>query len=337
MRIGSCDEAICRCGFTVDHEVIVMARDRPDATPRLIASGRWTPIPKAEPGIRISESFAELSAVMWDPRLGAVGLCADGMVIAAEYEARRAGLVQQPGDAKGQYLCIEREPSGHGVGRSAVQLERHHLYAIAPFRSEVEAAGQMLRWIAAKHGPGRIWHTLAAVHYIADDGMMRVADVGGVPHVVLRSLYFHQPTCPLCSRPCDRLEVGGVKISGCPCVGSGDRAVAIDLSKLTKDPKSRGYSYSQYTPCIDRAAWMLRGVPPTAVDPLDVEYDGEKLLALLYKQAYNADERNDYGGPFRFTPLQRDAISAHWSAELRAKIAASKQKDRNQVTMEHDE
>lgn len=335
MRIGFCDEAICRCGFTVDHEVIVMARDLPYAAGRLIAAGRWTPIPKAEPGIRISESFAELSAVMWDPRLGAVGLSAAGMVNAAEYEARRAGLVQQPGDAKGQYLCIEREPSGHGVARSAVQLERHHLYAIAPFRSEVEAAGQMLRWIAAKHGPGRIWHTLAAVHYIADDGMMRVADVGGVPHVVLRSLYFHDPTCPLCGKPCDRLEVGGVKISGCPCVG--DRSVAIDLSKLTKDPTSRGYSYSQYTPCIDRAAWILRGVPPTAVDPLDVEYDGVKLRLLLEQEEMRQRTERPRRTFEPFTPLQREAISAHWSAELRAKIAASKQKDRNQVTMEHDE
>lgn len=66
------------------------------------------------------------------------------------------------------------------------------------------------------------------------------------------------------------------------------------------------------------------------VDPLDVQYDGIALSSLL-----RIDEnrrRGEYFSEHRFTPAQRAAISAHWSAELRARTASATERQRNQVT-----
>jgi hypothetical protein len=67
-------------------------------------------------------------------------------------------------------------------------------------------------------------------------------------------------------------------------------------------------------------------------DPLDVAYDGVPLRELLER-----DERRRRERPLAFlnvtrpTPVQRAAISAHWSAQLRAKVAATAESERNQV------
>lgn len=67
-------------------------------------------------------------------------------------------------------------------------------------------------------------------------------------------------------------------------------------------------------------------------DPLDVAYDGVPLRELLER-----DERRRRERPLAFlnvtrpTPVQRAAISAHWSAQLRAKVAATAERERNQV------
>lgn len=71
-------------------------------------------------------------------------------------------------------------------------------------------------------------------------------------------------------------------------------------------------------------------VPPAPVDPLDVEYDGVKLRDLL-----NVQRQHDQGGyrPVnRITPAQRAAVSAHWSAQLRAKVTASAAVDKARAT-----
>jgi len=77
-------------------------------------------------------------------------------------------------------------------------------------------------------------------------------------------------------------------------------------------------------------------------DPLDVEYDGVKLRTLIEKDRENRQDearpglglglsgRNNWF--WSWTPAQRAAVSAHWSAQLRAKVAAAKKADRNQVT-----
>lgn len=72
-------------------------------------------------------------------------------------------------------------------------------------------------------------------------------------------------------------------------------------------------------------------IPPP--DPLDVKHDGVTLGRLL-----ECDERcrreNGSTRHLVLLPAQRAAVSAHWSAELRAKVAASKERDRNQVRVD---
>jgi transposase len=64
--------------------------------------------------------------------------------------------------------------------------------------------------------------------------------------------------------------------------------------------------------------------------PLDVEYDGVRLRDLL-----NAQRQHDQGGyRVTLTAEQRAAISAYWSADLRAKIAASTERERNRVRVD---
>lgn len=70
------------------------------------------------------------------------------------------------------------------------------------------------------------------------------------------------------------------------------------------------------------------------VDSLHVRYDGVTLRGLL---EIDADCRTERSMGVTFSPDQRAAISAHWSAELRAKVAAAKTAERNRVTITHDE
>ncbi len=73
------------------------------------------------------------------------------------------------------------------------------------------------------------------------------------------------------------------------------------------------------------------------VDPLDVKYDGWTLRGLLSIDSM-ARRENVVAQCTRscFTPAQRAAVSAHWSAELRAKVAASAaaalQSERHRIT-----
>lgn len=62
------------------------------------------------------------------------------------------------------------------------------------------------------------------------------------------------------------------------------------------------------------------------IDPLDVEYDGVTLRELIRQDTENIrHDRLTMTGvsAWKFTTDQRAAVSAHWSAELRAKVAAS--------------
>lgn len=73
-------------------------------------------------------------------------------------------------------------------------------------------------------------------------------------------------------------------------------------------------------------------IPST--DPLDVQYDGVPLRRLL---EMDANRRTEHIVGVILSPAQRAAISAHWSAELRAKVAAAKATERNRVTITHEE
>lgn len=67
--------------------------------------------------------------------------------------------------------------------------------------------------------------------------------------------------------------------------------------------------------------------PPT-VDPLDVEIDGVKLRVLLeWDEIGRREARHFSWDEGNFTPAQRAAVSAHWSAQLRAKVEASRKDD----------
>lgn len=70
------------------------------------------------------------------------------------------------------------------------------------------------------------------------------------------------------------------------------------------------------------------------IDWLYVEYDGVTLRDLLvWDQARRRETHPQWRS---LTPVQRAAISAHWSAELRRKVEAAKQKEREQVVNEYD-
>lgn len=73
------------------------------------------------------------------------------------------------------------------------------------------------------------------------------------------------------------------------------------------------------------------------IDPLDVEYDGVKLRTLLRNDEKMRTEVDGYRNT-AWTSAQRAAVSAHWSAQLRAKVQASAKADaereRNQVVVD---
>lgn len=80
----------------------------------------------------------------------------------------------------------------------------------------------------------------------------------------------------------------------------------------------------------DRNAARIAALRP--IEPLDVEYDGVKLFYLVQWDEMNRRSEWPTGRPHQFTPDQRTAVSAHWSTQLRAKVAASKAAERNVVT-----
>jgi len=71
-----------------------------------------------------------------------------------------------------------------------------------------------------------------------------------------------------------------------------------------------------------------------AKSPAPTLYDGVPLALLLEK---DETQRRETWDGYRFTPSQRAAISAHWSAQLRAKIAASAEAERLTVRVDLQE
>lgn len=93
---------------------------------------------------------------------------------------------------------------------------------------------------------------------------------------------------------------------------------------------------------MDEHQLTLVPAPAPAPDPLDKMVDGWPLRQLLHMDERARHGENVISRESRraFTPAQREAVSAHWSAQLRAKVAASdaaaKSRDRNQVVLEAD-
>lgn len=82
--------------------------------------------------------------------------------------------------------------------------------------------------------------------------------------------------------------------------------------------------------------WMK--VNGQAPDPLDTKYDGVTLRVLLVAEGLQRHDQGDRVPLSRqpLTPIQRAAVSAHWSAQLRAKVEASKERARMTVMVDVD-
>lgn len=122
------------------------------------------------------------------------------------------------------------------------------------------------------------------------------------------------------------LEPGEVRIEVPPLCGVG----STHHSHTCERPRGHG------GPHVGRGcSWG-----EDAVDPLDVKYDGVTLRELIEQDQAARRERPymrgpfDYSGPGPMTPAQRAAVSAHWSAELRRKVDASAERDRNEVRID---
>lgn len=77
---------------------------------------------------------------------------------------------------------------------------------------------------------------------------------------------------------------------------------------------------------------------PPEVDPLDVVYDGIKLRVLIRIDEDGRQEiRTARNWGHEWTPAQRAAVSAHWSAQLRARISAAKERERLTVCVQDQE
>lgn len=85
--------------------------------------------------------------------------------------------------------------------------------------------------------------------------------------------------------------------------------------------------------------YLLKAALPKSTDPLDVKHGGVTLRHLLrIDEARRREGHPNYRTAWlRLSDDQRAAVSAHWSAELRAKVAAAKERDRQQITVDGDD
>lgn len=86
-----------------------------------------------------------------------------------------------------------------------------------------------------------------------------------------------------------------------------------------------------------RCVWGAEDGDTIPVDPLTVLYDGSRLGTLIEGDEFDRRETSSHWRTRAMTSAQRDAVSAHWSAELRAKLKASKERERCQVVLDDDE
>ena len=100
-------------------------------------------------------------------------------------------------------------------------------------------------------------------------------------------------------------------------VRDGAAPIPDDIRRVQCAAYLRGYDE------VMRAAGLSAAAKPA--DPLDAVIDGQKLRWLLSIDEQSRRETNTAAGVvvLIFTPAQRAAVSAHWSAQLRAKVAAS--------------
>lgn len=150
-------------------------------------------------------------------------------------------------------------------------------------------------------------------------------------------LFAPQPDLdPATHRPRMRTPFDGVDRSVAPASLSGLALSALSEQKPF-DVDSISVAARRIADADKKLLYSCRDAPP-----LDVEHDGVTLRGLLdldeerrRGDKANVDHLRMYGRPF--TPAQRDAISAHWSAQLRAKVAASAERERSRVVVDLQE
>lgn len=118
--------------------------------------------------------------------------------------------------------------------------------------------------------------------------------------------------------------VHGITMGGQKTNVVADPDCPVDAPYLTKDLK------------LANPVWIAQQ-QQAPTDPLDVEYDGVTLRLLLEQEEMRQLTERPRSQFEPFTLAQRAAISAHWSAELRARVDAAKQKEREQVVSEYEE
>lgn len=228
-------------------------------------------------------------------------------------------------------------PDGDGTRT----LERRSVYGLCSLDSVQAAMLAMIDHVRAREGAGRIWFCRRPSYLNRrgenGDGCVMTRLEGresefpdppvftptgdGSRRVVIGAYYFHAPAVQDCTSFDGGACMHAVFVPSCgPC---------------------RKREWVSRAPAVADGleAWAARhaACPPSlsVVDPLDVKHDGATLRELV-----RIDEVRQRGelppNEFKlFTVTQREAISAHWSAQLRAKVAASAaaevQRDRGRV------
>ncbi len=123
--------------------------------------------------------------------------------------------------------------------------------------------------------------------------------------------------------------------------------LSAQLGYLKHGPGGSGNAGSCDPGCAKCAAERTVRTAPAAHDPLDRLIDGVTLRVLVQHDRYyrhegrlpsghNTGADGHVGPRSTWTPAQRAAVSAHWSVELRAKVAASAERERCAVVLEQD-
>lgn len=178
----------CRCGMVLYAQPVYSARH----ANRPIPDDAWEqrePWKEPDPGVRASNEFADIGPLAWewtglDPsrvdKAAWQRMCADAF--------ERSGI---------RYVQSVKPPSGRTlILQSGETLLRDRMYGLAPLGREVEAMRDMVQGIRGMHGPGKLWaHGDAPINPMVNHatGEIRVAEIGGVMHIVMSGYYFHQP------------------------------------------------------------------------------------------------------------------------------------------------
>lgn len=140
-------------------------------------------------------------------------------------EGERLGLSYM-GKAGGRHLVIE---SAHGEPE---QVERRHLYVVAPADQSLAGAEALVAAIVKRHGTGCWWSAGPAVGRLGrGEGTVRCAEIGGVLHVVLASYYYWSPrqrAAAVDNAPDPASTINMVQVGRIVGYNTGNRWITLD-------------------------------------------------------------------------------------------------------------